>query len=75
MSESQRQNPLDRVLSIEIARVTERAAVAAALWRGRGDEKAADAAAVELINDSDATIIARSSRGVWATNTSGAPCQ
>ncbi len=49
MSESQRQNPLDRVLSIEIARVTERAAVAAALWRGRGDEKAADQAAVDAM--------------------------
>lgn len=49
MSESQRQSPLDRVLSIEIARVTERAAVAAALWRGRGDEKAADQAAVDAM--------------------------
>ncbi|WP_062229069.1 class II fructose-bisphosphatase [Aureimonas frigidaquae] len=42
-------NPLDRVLSIEIARVTERAAVAAAMWRGRGDEKAADQAAVDAM--------------------------
>lgn len=49
MSESERQSPLDRVLSIEIARVTERAAVAAALWRGRGDEKAADQAAVDAM--------------------------
>lgn len=49
MSESVRQSPLDRVLSIEIARVTERAAVAAALWRGRGDEKAADQAAVDAM--------------------------
>ncbi|MFD2238438.1 class II fructose-bisphosphatase [Aureimonas populi] len=40
---------LDRVLSIEIARVTERAAVAAALLRGRGDEKAADQAAVDAM--------------------------
>ncbi|MCQ8782730.1 class II fructose-bisphosphatase [Mangrovibrevibacter kandeliae] len=41
--------PLDRMLSIEIARVTERAAVAAATLRGRGDEKAADQAAVEAM--------------------------
>lgn len=40
---------LDRMLSIEIARVTERAAVAAALLRGRGDERAADQAAVDAM--------------------------
>ncbi|RAI33805.1 fructose-bisphosphatase class II, partial [Rhodoplanes elegans] len=40
---------LDRVLSIEIVRVTERAAVAAAQWRGRGNEKAADQAAVDAM--------------------------
>ena len=40
---------LDRILSIEIVRVTERAAVAAALLRGRGDEKAADQAAVDAM--------------------------
>ncbi len=40
---------LDRVLSLEIARVTERAAVAAAMLRGRGDEKAADQAAVDAM--------------------------
>jgi fructose-1,6-bisphosphatase II / sedoheptulose-1,7-bisphosphatase len=39
----------ERVLSIEIARVTERAAVAAAHLRGRGDEKAADQAAVDAM--------------------------
>src|SRR5690606_17134598 len=38
---------LDRSMTLEIVRVTERAAVAAAGWRGKGDEKAADAAAVE----------------------------
>ncbi len=38
---------LDRVLTVEIARVTERAAVAAAKLRGRGDEVAADQAAVD----------------------------
>lgn len=42
--------PLDRVLTIEIARVTERAAVAAAAFRGRGDEKMADQAAVDAMH-------------------------
>lgn len=40
---------IDRGLTIEIARVTERAAVAAASLRGRGDEKAADQAAVDAM--------------------------
>ncbi|HEY4202202.1 MAG TPA: class II fructose-bisphosphatase [Devosiaceae bacterium] len=40
---------LDRNLTLELVRVTERAAIAAAGWRGKGDEKAADAAAVEAM--------------------------
>ncbi|MBV7258428.1 class II fructose-bisphosphatase [Erythrobacter crassostreae] len=40
---------LDRVLVLEMVRVTEAAAVAAAQLVGRGDEKAADAAAVEAM--------------------------
>ena len=40
---------LDRVLTLELARVTERAAIAAAKLRGRGDEKAADHVAVEAM--------------------------
>ena len=40
-------NVLDRVLVLEMVRVTEAAAIAAATLVGRGDEKAADAAAVE----------------------------
>ncbi|ATQ70046.1 MULTISPECIES: class II fructose-bisphosphatase [Methylosinus] len=40
---------LDRNLTLELARVTERAAVAAAQWRGRGDEMAADQAAVDAM--------------------------
>jgi fructose-1,6-bisphosphatase II / sedoheptulose-1,7-bisphosphatase len=40
---------LDRILSIEIVRVTERAAVAAARLRGRGNEKDADQAAVDAM--------------------------
>ena len=38
---------LDRILTMELVRVTERAAVAAARLRGRGDEKAADQVAVD----------------------------
>ena len=40
---------LDRVLVLELVRVTEAAAVAASTLVGRGDEKAADAAAVEAM--------------------------
>ncbi|MBP0615237.1 class II fructose-bisphosphatase [Jiella mangrovi] len=40
---------LNRVLSLELARVTEQAAIAAARLRGRGDEKAADQAAVDAM--------------------------
>ncbi|WDR03046.1 class II fructose-bisphosphatase [Devosia algicola] len=36
---------IERNLTLELVRITERAAVAAAGWRGKGDEKAADAAA------------------------------
>jgi fructose-1,6-bisphosphatase II / sedoheptulose-1,7-bisphosphatase len=42
---------LDRNLTLELARVTERAAVAAAQWRGRGDEMAADQAAVDAMRN------------------------
>jgi len=42
---------LDRVLVLEMVRVTEAAAVAASKLIGRGDEKAADAAAVEAMRD------------------------
>ena len=48
-SPSKTSNVLDRILALEIARVTERAAVAAAQLRGRGDEKAADQAAVDAM--------------------------
>jgi len=40
---------LERVLSLEIVRVTERAAVSAARLRGHGNEKAADQAAVDAM--------------------------
>jgi fructose-1,6-bisphosphatase II / sedoheptulose-1,7-bisphosphatase len=41
---------IERLLTIELARATERAAVAAARLRGRGDEMAADRAAVEAMH-------------------------
>jgi fructose-1,6-bisphosphatase II / sedoheptulose-1,7-bisphosphatase len=43
---------LDRVLVLEMVRVTEAAAIAASTLIGRGDEKAADAAAVEAMRAS-----------------------
>ena len=43
------QHQLERILSLEIVRVTERAAVSAARLAGRGDEKAADQAAVDAM--------------------------
>jgi fructose-1,6-bisphosphatase II / sedoheptulose-1,7-bisphosphatase len=48
MAESKEQ-ALDRILTLEIVRVTERAAVAAARLRGHGNEKAADQAAVDAM--------------------------
>src|SRR3990172_1255218 len=44
-----RSGGLDRVLVLEVARVTEAAAIAAAKLRGRGDVKAADGAAVDAM--------------------------
>jgi len=48
-SDVQASHVLDRVLVLEMVRVTEAAAIAASQWIGRGDEKAADAAAVEAM--------------------------
>jgi fructose-1,6-bisphosphatase II / sedoheptulose-1,7-bisphosphatase len=54
---------LDRVLVLEMVRVTEAAAVAASKLIGRGNEKAADAAAVEAMRaalntlDMDGTVV------------------
>jgi fructose-1,6-bisphosphatase II / sedoheptulose-1,7-bisphosphatase len=45
----QTKQAMDRILSIEIVRVTERAAVSAARLRGRGNEKEADQAAVDAM--------------------------
>ncbi|QZD87148.1 class II fructose-bisphosphatase [Qipengyuania psychrotolerans] len=49
-------NPLDRVLVMEMVRVTEAAAIAASKLIGRGDEKAADAAAVEAMRKTFDTL-------------------
>lgn len=48
-SDKSGEHVLDRVLTLEIVRVTERAAVAAARLRGRGDEHAADQVAVDAM--------------------------
>jgi fructose-1,6-bisphosphatase II / sedoheptulose-1,7-bisphosphatase len=45
VSKLQTGSELDRALALDIVRVTEATAVAAALWRGRGNEAAADEAA------------------------------
>jgi len=56
-------NALDRVLVLEMVRVTEAAAIAASKLIGRGDEKAADAAAVDAMRSAlnelefDGTIV------------------
>jgi fructose-1,6-bisphosphatase II / sedoheptulose-1,7-bisphosphatase len=53
MAQSSRLDPasVERLLTIELARATERAAIAAARWRGRGDEMAADRAATEAMRE------------------------
>ncbi len=45
----QGQDIIERILTLELVRVTERAAVSAARWRGRGEEKSADQAAVDAM--------------------------
>ena len=49
MNTSGTSSELDRVLVLELVRVTEKAAIAASKLVGRGDEKAADAGAVEAM--------------------------
>jgi fructose-1,6-bisphosphatase II / sedoheptulose-1,7-bisphosphatase len=49
MSTDDAKTVLHRALSIEVARVTESAAIAAAMLRGRGTEKEADRAAVDAM--------------------------
>ncbi|WP_172122918.1 MULTISPECIES: class II fructose-bisphosphatase [unclassified Devosia] len=47
---------LHRSLTLELVRVTERGAIAAAQWRGKGNEQAADEAAVGGMCDELATV-------------------
>ncbi|MDB9971977.1 class II fructose-bisphosphatase [Alphaproteobacteria bacterium] len=47
MSDRNETGILDRNLALEVVRVTEAAALSASKWMGRGDEKAADQAAVD----------------------------
>jgi fructose-1,6-bisphosphatase II / sedoheptulose-1,7-bisphosphatase len=49
VSEAAARTELDRALALDIVRVTEATAVAAARWRGRGDEAAADEAAMDAM--------------------------
>lgn len=49
MQKENNRSGLDRILVLEVARVTEVAAIAAARLRGRGNEKAADKAAVDAM--------------------------
>jgi fructose-1,6-bisphosphatase II / sedoheptulose-1,7-bisphosphatase len=59
MSKVEQSGGLDRVLVLEVARVTEAAAIAAARFKGRGDEKAADGAAVDAMRKELAKINVR----------------
>lgn len=49
MSNPAESSSLERNLALEMARVTEAAALAASRWMGKGDEKAADQAAVDAM--------------------------
>ena len=49
MAEGSARETPDRNLAMELVRVTESAALAAARWRGRGDKEAADQAAVDAM--------------------------
>ncbi len=49
MADAKTTGGLERVLVLEVARVTEAAAIASARFRGRGDKNAADGAAVEAM--------------------------
>ena len=47
---------MTRILSLELARVTEAAAISSARWMGRGDKEAADQAAVDAMRAAFETI-------------------
>jgi fructose-1,6-bisphosphatase II len=48
--------PADRNLALELVRVTEAAAIAAAKWQGRGDKNAVDQAAVDAMRHMLSTV-------------------
>ena len=56
MNSDKSESVLDRILVLEMVRVTEAAAIAASHLIGRGDEKAADAAAVEAMRKAFDTL-------------------
>ena len=47
---------MDRNLALEFVRITEAAALASSRWMGRGDEKAADQAAVDAMRKAFNTV-------------------
>src|ERR1039458_1630273 len=47
---------MDRNLALEFVRITEAASLAASRWMGRGDEKAADQAAVDAMRRAFDTV-------------------
>ncbi|HRD78935.1 MAG TPA: class II fructose-bisphosphatase [Hyphomicrobiaceae bacterium] len=49
MAQDKEKGGLERVLVLEVARVTEAAAIASARWRGKGQSKPADKAAVDAM--------------------------
>ena len=51
MSDEDQSMIMDRNLALEAVRVTEAAALASSRWMGRGDEKAADQAAVDAMRN------------------------
>ena len=63
MKKREETGELDRNFALEVVRVTEAAALAASNWRGKGDEKAADQAAVDAMRvalnglDIDGTVV------------------
>ncbi|MEM9592548.1 MAG: fructose-bisphosphatase class II, partial [Pseudomonadota bacterium] len=56
MPEADDNTELDRALALDIVRVTEATAIAAAQWLGRGDEASADEAASAAMHDQIARL-------------------
>jgi len=56
---------MDRNLALEFVRITEAAALASARFMGRGDEKAADQAAVDAMRKAFDTVEYRLACGDW----------